>query len=153
MLELTAIFLIPSLIFFGKHENSSPISIKHKFRLKPKRLFWDWRQKALHNVPCSPSLLIILIRRLDRPQVMSTLGFLWRERHRRDREAPWSTVSMWGTTGPGNYETPWEPTQYNSRVRENNTSKTLELEVFPGDIKNPLQRSLGKIKVNKKGFL
>lgn len=33
VLELTAIFLIPSLLFFGEHKNSSPISTTLKFTL------------------------------------------------------------------------------------------------------------------------
>lgn len=72
------------------------------------------------------------------------------ERHRRDRDASSSRMSIWGTTGPGNHEALW---QYNVRARENNTNKPLELEVFFGHIKNQLQRSLGKIKVHKRGFL
>lgn len=81
------------------------------------------------------------------------LGFLWMERHRRDRDGPWNRMSMWGTTGHGNYETLWHPTQFNDRAKKNNTGKPLKPEVVCGDIKDWLQRYLGKIKVNKRGFL
>lgn len=85
-------------------------------------------EKALHNVPISPYLLIISIRRHYGVHITSTfLGFFWMERQRKDDNAPWSRMSMRDTTGPRNYETTWDSRQCSGRARDQNASKSLIL--------------------------
>lgn len=110
--------LFSSFLLFSSLGNTRAVHPfqQHSNLHSTQRLFLDWRQKALLNVPCNP--IVLTATSGDRTGHIH-LGFLQKERHRRDRDVPWST--MWCTTGPGNSGTQGKSQQH----RQTTTTRVL----------------------------